>query len=189
MSNEILLKTGAPQLVFADHAGDFNPAAANDLQLGSITTIEMDLASVANGDARQSDKFNFGATRAGRYDILVALEFAASGLSDGATVEFWIAWSTSVTAANANPGGVSGSNASYDGYSTNLNVAIVQLSRVGTMIVTEDASTTVQIATVGMFVPMEQYGSLVVLNRSGASLHSDDVEMHVVFNPVTDELQ
>ncbi len=189
MANEILLKTGTPQISFADHAGDFAPAAGSSLEQGTPTDVQLSLASVANDAARQSAQVDFGATRAGQYNVLAALELAASGLVAGNTVEFWMAWSPDATAANGNPGGVSGSDAAYAGYSSNLDDSVKQLDRIGTMIVTGQATTTVQIAHVGMFIPLERYGSLVVLDRSGASLHSDDVESHVVFNPITDEIQ
>lgn len=189
MANEILLKTGTPQISFADHATDFAPAAANSLEQGTPTDVELDLASVANNAARQSAKFDLGATRSARYNIIAALEFASSGLTNGTIVEFWIGWSPDATAANGNPGGLSGSDAAYAGYSSNLDASVKHLDRVGTMIVTVQATGTVQISQCGMFVPRERYGILVVLQRSGASMHSDDVETHIVFDPITDESQ
>ena len=48
---------------------------------------------------------------------------------------------------------------------------------------------TVQVAEVGMFTPSERYGSLVVKNESAAAFHSDDVESHVVFDPIVPEVQ
>jgi hypothetical protein len=52
-----------------------------------------------------------------------------------------------------------------------------------------DATGTVQVAEVGTFSPPERYGTLVVKNESGAAFHSDDVESHVVFDPVIPEIQ
>lgn len=188
MANEVLLKTGT-QISFADHAGDFGPAAANDLEQGTPTDVQLALASVANDAARQSAKFDFGATRADRYSCMAALEFAASGLTAGEIVAFYLAPSPDGTAANGNPGGASGSDAAYAGYSSNLDDSLQQLDWIGSFIVTGQATTTIQIATVGVFSPPERYGSLIVVNRSGAALHTDDVEMHVVFNPIVDEIQ
>lgn len=188
MPTEVLQKTGT-QIVFADHAGDFSPAAANDLQQGTPTTAQLSLASVADDAARESAKVDLGATRAAAYHVAAALEFASSGLTAGETVVMYWAPSPDATAANGNPGGVSGSDGAYDGYGTNLDASLRQLTRIGTFVVTADATGTVQIASVGALVPPERYGTLVVVNRSGAALHSDDVEMHVVLTPIVDEIQ
>ena len=53
MANEILQKVGT-QISFADHAGDFSPTAANDLEQGTPTNAQLALASVADDAARQS---------------------------------------------------------------------------------------------------------------------------------------
>lgn len=187
MANEVLLKTG-DQFSFADHAGDFSATAANDLEQGTPTDVQLSLASVADDAARQSAKFDLGATRAGYYSVVAAIEFAATPTA-GEIVEFYVAWSPDATAANGNPGGCSGSDAAFTGYSSNLDDSLKQLDLVGVMTTTVQATTTVQIAAVGGFVPKERYGCLVVVNRSGAALHSDDVESHIVFNEVVDEIQ
>ena len=119
MANEILLKQGT-QIVFADHAGDFSPATANDLQQGTPTTVQLATASVADAAARQSAKVDLGATRAATYNVMAAFEMAVSGLTAGLTLELYWAPSSDATAANSNPGGVSGSDSAYSGYSSNL---------------------------------------------------------------------
>ena len=195
MANKILLTEmdGTPkQIVFADHANDFSPTAANDLRLstsGNREDVEMQLASVADTAGRQSDKADLGTDRAMTYQVTAAIEFASSGLTAGEVVEFYWAPSFSSTAATANPGGVSGSNSAYAGYSSNLIDSVKQLDFIGYMSVTGQATTTVQIASIGILAPAERYGTLVVKNESGASLHSDDVEMHVVFDPIVNEIQ
>lgn len=190
MANEVLQKTGT-QIVFADHAGDFSPTAAYDLQQGTPTDVELALASVANDAARQSDKTDLGATRAAKYTCMAAIEFAASGLTAGEIVEFYWAPSPESTgsAGNANPGGVSGSDSAYAGYSANLDASLKQLDYFGSLVVTGQATTDVQVAFVGELVPTERYGTLVLVNRSGAAIHTDDVECHVVLTPVIDEVQ
>lgn len=187
MPTEVLLKTGT-QLSFADHAGDFAPAAANSLEQGTPTDVQLSLASLADGAARESAKFDLGATRADWYDVVAAFEFAATPTA-GDVVELYIGWSPDATAANGNPGGLSGSDADYTGYSTNLAASVRQLDRIGTFVVTADTTGTVQIAKAGLFTPKERYGILVVKNESAAALHSDDVESHVVFDPVIAEIQ
>lgn len=187
MANEVLQKVGT-QISFADHAGDFAPAAANSLEQGTPTDVQLSLASVADDAARQSAKFDFGATRAAQFSLMAAMEIAATPVA-GQTIEFYLAPSPDATAANGNPGGVSGSDAAYTGYSSNLDNSLKQLLFIGAMVVTAQATGTVQIGFIGVFSPPERYGSLIVVNRSGASLHSDDVEIHVVIGPIIDEIQ
>ena len=188
MPNEILKKVGV-QLSFADHAGDFAPAAGSSLEQGAPTDVQFAFASVANDTAWQSAKFDLGALRAELYDTMAALEFASAGLTAGKIVELYIGWSPDAVAANGNPGGLSGSSAAYTGYSSNLDDSLKQLDELPGFVVTGQATATVQIAHAGLFVPKERYGILVGVNRSGAAMHSDDVEIHVVFNPIISELQ
>lgn len=187
MPNEILLKVGT-QISFADHAGDFSPTAANSLEQGTPTDVQLSLASVADTAARQSAKVDLGATRAALYSVMAAFELAATPTA-GEVIELYWAASPDSTAANGNPGGVSGSDAAYAGYSSNLAASVKQLLFIGSFICTVQVTTTVQIAYVGVFSPPERYGSLIVKNESGAAFHSDDVECHVVFNPIVDEIQ
>ncbi len=188
MPSEVLLKVGT-QLSFADHAGDFAPTAANDLEQGTPTNVQFSFASIADNAARMGVKFDFGATRAALYNLGAALEFAASVVA-GEVGAFYIGWSPDSVAANGNPGGLTGSDAAYDGYSTNLDASLKQLDRIGTFVVTGDATATIQIATsVGIVVPKERYGILAFVNRSGVAMFSDDVEMHAVLTPIIDEIQ
>lgn len=192
MPNKVLLDTQdgtPPQICFADHAGDFGPTAARNLEVGTPTDCQISMASVANAAARQSAKVDLGAVRAPRYKVRATIEFAATPTA-GNVVEFYWAPSGSATAANANAGGVSGSNAAYTGDSSNLTAAVKQLERIGTFVCTEvPTAEGIQTAECGYFVPGERYGSLVVVNNSGAAIHSDDAEFHVVFDPVFEEIQ
>jgi hypothetical protein len=185
MANEVLRKTG-DQICFRD-VTDFNPTAANDLTQ-SPTFVQLDLTSVADAAARQSAKFDLGARRAPAYSVMAAFEIAATPTA-GDLIELYWAPSPDATAANGNPGGVSGSDAAYAGYSANLAASVKQLDFIGSFICTAQATGTVQVAKVGVFSPSERYGSLIVKNESGAALHSDAVEMHVVFDPIIDEVQ
>jgi hypothetical protein len=188
MPNEVLRKTDTPQICFADHADDFAPAAGTSLEQGTPTDVEWEFASVIDDAARQSNQVDLGATRAPAFSVMAALEFAATPTA-GQTVEFYWAPSPDSVAANGNPGGVSGSDSAYTGYSSNLDASLKQLDFIGAFIVTAQATTTVQVGIVGVLIPSERYGTLVAVNRSAASIHSDDVEIHVVFNPLVDEIQ
>lgn len=194
MPNKILIQEqdGTPkQIVFGDHAGDFSPAAGVDLRdatSGNRTTCQLSLASVADGAARQSAKVDLGENRAPAYIVRAAIEIAATPTA-GDVIELYWAPSQSSTAATANPGGVSGSDAAYAGYSANLAAAVKQLQLIGHVVCTTQATGTVQQAIVGILEPDCRYGSLVVKNESGAALHSDDVDSHVVFDPICPEIQ
>lgn len=178
LPDEIVVQTGTA-IVFADTT-DHSPASANNL---GTRTAQIDLTSVSNNAARQSDKVDLGATRAEIYEVVAALEIAATPTA-GNVVEFWWAPSPSGTAGTANPGGVSGADAAYAGYSSNLDASIKQLQFIGDFVCTAQATGTVQIARVGSFAPKHRYGTLVVYNKSGAALHSDAVEMSVLLSPL-----
>lgn len=195
MASKILYKAmdGTPkQMVFADVGGDFNPAAANDLRLatsGERTDVQMTLATIASNAARQGAKADLGEVRARAYAVRGAFELNATPTA-GLTIELWWAPSQTSTAANANPGGVSGSDAAYTGYSANLDASLLQLQFIGAFTVTAQATTTIQvIALPGWFNPPERYGTLIVYNRTNVAFFSDDVEMHIVFDPIVDEVQ
>lgn len=184
---------GTPkQIVFADHAGDFSPTAANDLRISTDGSNELDaqmaIAGLANGSYWQSAKFDFGALFAEFYDIRGAIEHAATPTAGNAWT-LYLAYSDNGTAGIGNSGGASGSSASYTGYSSNAAASVLQLHNIGPLVVTAQATATVQVMEGRRFSPRSRYASLIVLNGSGAAVHSDDVECHIVFNPVVIEGQ
>lgn len=184
---------GTPeQIVLADHATDFSPTAANDLRITSDGSFELDvqldLTSLADGSARQSAKWDFGSKWCQQYLVRAAFELAATPTA-GDLIELYFAWSQSSTAGTANPGSLSGSDAAYTGYSTNLAAAVKHLVGPYPFICTADATTTVQVGIVGTIYPKGRYGLCVVKNESNAAFHSDAVEHHIVIDPVIPELQ
>ena len=192
MANKVLIQeidSSPDQITFADVGGDFSPTTANDLRHPSAadTEVQLSLASVADGAARESDKVDLGEHRAREYHVRAAFELAATPTA-GDIIELYWAPSQHATAANGNPGGATGSDANYTGYGT-LSEAVKQLQFIGAFVCTSDATTTVQAAEIGRFSPPERYGSLIVKNESGAAFHSDDVECHVVFDPIVPEIQ
>lgn len=178
LPDNLLVQNGTA-IVFAD-VTDHSPATANNL---GTRTAQLNLESVADGAARQSDKVDLGATRAEVYEVHAAIEIAATPTA-GEVIEFWWAPSFSGTAGTANPGGVSGADAAYAGYSSNMAAAIKQLQFIGDFVCTAQATGTIQQARVGAFRPKHRYGTLVVRNESGAALHSDAVEMSVLVSPL-----
>lgn len=192
MPNKVLVQGfdgTPPQITFRDST-DFSPTTANDLRHASATDteVQIDLTSLADAAARQSDKVDLGENRAPAYKVRCAFELAATPTA-GEVIELYWAPSQHATAANGNPGGVSGSDSAYSGYSSNLADSVKQLDLIGVFVCTAQATSTVQVGEVGVFQPTERHGSLVVKNESGAAFHSDAVEHHIVFDPIVPELQ
>lgn len=190
MATNILQKNGT-QIVFADHAGDFSPSGQYDLRVGSPTNVQLSLASVTNTSARQSAKVDLGSTRAPAYMVMGAFEFGM-GVVPAETVEVY--WSPSPQSGlnNANCGGTGGRDAAYSGtvgVGNNLSVAVRQLVYIGSHICTGDPTPSGQIGFIGVLQPQERYGSLVVKNESDATMHTNDRQMHIIFNPIIDEIQ
>lgn len=184
---------GTPkQIVFGNHAGDFSPTAANDLRISNDGSkehdVEMAMTGLANGSYFQSAKFDFGENRAEAYNVRGAIEWAATPTA-GNTVDMWLAPSHSGTAGTGNAGGVSGANGAYTGYSSNAAASVKQLQWIGSFIATAQATGTIQVIEGFKFRPRERYGSLVLLNGGGSAFHSDDVEIHIVFDPDVPESQ
>lgn len=193
MADKILIQeidSTPDQITFADVGADFSPTAANDLRHASAadTEVQLDLTGLSDGAARQSAKVDLGENRAPQYAIRAAFEMAATPTA-GDVIELYWAPSQHATAATGNPGGVSGSDAAYAGYSSNLADSVKQLQLIGIFVCTVQVTTTVQIAECGVFAPTERYGSLVVKNESGAAFHSDAVEHNIVFDPIVPEAQ
>jgi len=176
------------QLCFADFAGDFSPTAANDLRNGTDTEVQLTLASLADTAARMSAKADLGATWAPKYWCRLAVEMAATPTA-GTVIECYWAPSTSGTAGTGNAGGVTGSDAAYTGYSSNLADSVLQLMRIGGGVSTVQATATVQVIEVGVLMPPTRYGSLIIKNETGAAVHSDDVECAAYLEPIVEQGQ
>lgn len=177
------------QLCFADHAGDFTaPTAANDLRVGSPTSVQLTLENLTAAAARQSAKFDTLSLRPQRLSFAAAIE-SFSNPTTGGTIDFYVGWSPISTAASGNPGGCSGSDAAYvGGASMSLAEGLAQLDRVGSLIV--GAGTLVQMAHIGIVVPRFRYGILVVVNNTSIALAATDGnETHVIAEPMLDDLQ
>jgi len=108
----------------------------------------------------------------------------------GEVIEFYWNASASSAAATGNLGAASGSAAAYSGYSSDLADSIKQLIFIGNMVMTDDAVDSLQIGYVGDLYPPHRHGSLIVKNESGQTIcDTDDIEAHVVLNPVIIEVQ
>lgn len=164
-------------------------------QTGTAKTIKnsggdaaITLASLANAAGRQSVKLDLGASRAAQYRVKASFEIAATPTA-GNTIDLYWAPSESATAGTDNPANVTGADAAYAGYSSNLTASIKQLIFIGSFVCTAQATGTVQYAEVGRFSPPSRYGSLVVVNNSGAALHSTDTNQAISLIPIEDTIE
>lgn len=143
------------------------------------------LASLANGSYREGAKLDFGATRAKRYAVYLDMEHAATPTA-GNKWSVWLNPSSSATAATDNRGGCGGTDAAYTGYSSNAAASVLQLQFVGDGITTAQATATVQKMFVGTVSLSERYASVILLNGSGAAVHSSDTNCKLTFTPLED---
>lgn len=198
-TSDLLIRqqNGTPkQLVFL-HSATFTGAGVDlrDATAGNRVTAECDLTSLASTDTptttgiRQSDKIDLGALWAPTYTGRAAIEFAATPVA-GQTVECWWAPSALATAGAGNPANVSGTDAAYSGYSSNGGASILQCEFLGLLIVTAQATATVQVMILrGLLRPKLRYGSVLLWNRSGAAVHTGVVNTHIVFDPIIMQAQ
>lgn len=154
-------------------------------------TDDMDVVSLAAGAARQSVKFDFGATRAREYQVKITFEMASDPTANG-TQEIYLSGSHSATAAIGNSAGCSGADGAYTGYSgTTLAEALVQLGDpigIANVAVQNDADG-VQIMIIGRFSPSERYGCIVWYNNASVALHDDSIEAAISLIPIIDRIE
>lgn len=174
-------KTGTT-IVLADTT-DHSPGASAANNLGTRTD-QIDLTSLASNAARQSTKFDFGATRGLRYTMKAAIEMDVAPTA-GQTVDFYLGFSHSATAGLGNPGNLTGTDGAYSGYSANLADSLRHLTYIGSMPMTVQIATTVQVAMVGEFMAQERYGILVVHNDTDQAFEGDAIEMSVALIPIS----
>lgn len=182
MPTENLIKNGTA-VVWADST-DYSSTVS-----GLTRTAQIDMTSLASAAARQGAKVDLGATRAAKYEVFVAVEFASGSVS-GEKVDYYMAWSPSSTAANANPGGASGADAAYTGTAgDSLADSLRQLDYIGSMITTSDNTTTVQYQKVGEIFAPPRYVSPVVVNNGTGAFVADAAETYIALIPIIDEFQ
>ena len=158
-------------IIVAD-ATDYDANVDADMDLGSQTD-QIDCTSLGTNAYRQSAKIDLGATRGRLIYVQASFEWATAP-TVGETVDFYWAPSPSATAANANPGGVSGSDSAYTGTpGDGADDSVKQLIRVGSAVVTVDTSTDPQMFAVGTFAPPLRYGTWVIHNNTSTNLTTD----------------
>lgn len=145
--------------------------------------VVMTPTSLSNGSYWQSPKVDLGDTFATVYDVSLNVELAATPTA-GNTISLWWNASSSLIAGTDNQGGCAGTDAAYTGYLSNAAASVKQLQFVGDFIVTTQATATIQKGKVqGVLAPTKQYGSFVILNGSGAALHSNAANFAITITP------
>ena len=154
---------------------DHSPAAANNF---GTRTDQIDCTDLAAGAARESDKLDFTANMDLQLTFGAVIEWETTPeVAAGETVDFYMGWSNSGTAATANPGSLSGSDAAYTGYTGgSLAQSLLALDFIGSMVMdnvinTDEAQSDSAIAVI---TPKARYGILVVYNNAAsAAFHRD----------------
>jgi len=167
---------------------DTTHAPATAYNLGTRTD-QINCTSLAAGSARQSAKFDFGATWDLEMVLASCLEWATSPeVAAGETLDFYIGYSHSATATTGNPANLTGSDAAYSGMTGGtLAASLAALTWIGSHVMDNVINTDMpQVDTnVATFVPRDRYGILVVMNSAtAAALHSDMVETSFRITPL-----
>jgi hypothetical protein len=134
--------------------------------------------SVTDGNGRQGVKGDLGQYRARRWVV----EFTSSvgvAATAGKEIELYWAPSTSGTAGTDNPGGLSGTDATFN---TTPDEYKAQLVLLGALELSNNATTTIQ-KQYFIFEPLTRYGMPVVVNKSGQTLGSTAGDHTVTLTP------
>ena len=184
--SDITIEVGAPQISFATHAS-LSPAAANVMEIGTPTEVEMSLLNLADTAAAQSDKFDLGANRAPRYLVRACLEWQVAAPTTALTIEFYVGWTDASGALVGNPGYLTGSDGAYTGTPGTLVEGLSQLDFIGVQVATADLE--FQISNIGIVVPLSRYPIQVVRNLAGQVLcDTDIIETNIVWTPLVDDV-
>lgn len=128
-------------------------------------TYALTLTSVADAAGRQGAKGDLGQYRAENWSVLFQSSVALAATA-GNQIELYWASSNSAVAGTDNPGGVSGTDATFN---TTPSEYKAQLIFIGSLILSNNAGTGIQKQWF-VFRPPTRYGSPVVVNSAGQAL-------------------
>lgn len=103
-----------------------------------------------------------------------------SAATAGNEVEVYWGASSSATAGTDNPGGLSGTDATFN---TTPDEYKQQLAYVGSLVSSNNAGTGVQ-RQVLRFVPPKRYGMPVIVNKTGQTASATEGNFQIVLEPV-----
>jgi len=125
-----------------------------------------------------------GANRARRWSVQVTFS-VGSAATAGNEIEVWWAGSPSATAGTSNPGGTSGTDATFN---TTPDEYKQQLVFIGSLVLSNNAGTGIQTQNL-VFQPDFRYGMPVVVNKSGQTLGSTAGDHTITLTPEEDALE
>lgn len=185
MANDVLRKAGA-KIIIGD--SDCNPTAG--IGLTGVEDTDFTFLNFLTATLGQSVKFSFSTPWGTLWRVVAGLEFIAAPTA-GLTVDFHIGYSDSATAANDNPGNLSGAAGAYQGYGADAASgieALLHLHFIGALTCTADAD--IQVAEIGIIRPPADNACLVIHNKSGQTIaDTDGVETSVHIIEIIDEIQ
>lgn len=100
--------------------------------------------------------------------------------TDGLTIDLYLAFSSSATAATDNPGGVTGSDAAY----TYTTAGVSQLVYAGSLVLSNSIGTGLQLAKLRLVAPLDAYVTPVLVNNSGQTLSATGTDTVVTLTPL-----
>jgi hypothetical protein len=166
MASEVLVKSGTPIVA-------------------TMTSLASLPISTTTGGA-QSAKMDLGATRAQQMLVRLQAAFQTSPTA-GTALEVYVAFSSQSTATSGNVANLSGADAAYTGYNSDLSVAKRQLTFVGVLSAANTTAT--QSADVGSFTPMDRYCQVIAVNSATQPLVSTATWHACTIYPLIDEAQ
>ncbi len=190
MATQQVLRVNGTQLLFSDvtdfpNSGAGPPTtAANNIEIGTATVVQIDLTGVAAAAARQSAKTaDLGAAWSEEWLLAACIEFETAPAAGG-RVDFYWNGSPNATAGTGNSGAASGADASY------AVAGKAQLRLLGSLIVMNNV---INISTaIRTFRMPYRYGSLIVINNASTAFRSTATAMdetHVTITPVIPDIQ
>lgn len=139
---------------------------------------------MTNGNGRQGAKGDLGANRARLWEVLFTSS-VGSAATAGKEIELYWGASTSSSAGTANPGGLSGTDATFN---TTPSEYKAQLIFIGSLVLSNNAGTGVQQQRF-VFSPPCRYGMPVVVNVSGQTLGSTAGDHTVTLTPIEEGVE
>lgn len=168
MADTILQQEGTA-LTWQDSGGDY-----------AIT-----LASLAASAARQGAKGDLGATRAPLWSAKIEFD-SGTAPTAGGLITLYLGWSKSGTAGTGNNAGLSGADAAYAGYSSNLADSLQHLGVAVAWIACTALGNTPQSGATFFFRPKERYVMPVIYNQMDQAFSASTTEHIITLTPIYD---
>lgn len=193
-TNKVLQQFGT-QLLFADHATDFDngtpslpTTVANTFNVGTPTEVQMNLSIIAAAAGWESAKTGSLAdtgTAWPEFWRLGAVMESAATPADGGSFDFYWNGSTSATAGTGNSGVASGVDSSIVVTGSNLR----QLTHIGSLFVLNQIIN--KDSDIGILKMPYLYGSLIIVNNTSVGMvgDADADECFAVLTPVNPDIQ